>query len=211
MEDESFTDALRWIFGVAAAVAVCYMIGIALGVTRAEAPAWVQAVGSFAAIGIAIWIARAQHSNDKRMDADRRVRSEILRLEAVKAIIIKTHTVANKVLEDFNASNVSELCEFSPHFLRDCKANLESLPLFEIPDVDVVVYVTSIPTAIENFLHRVSEARNGVSKGDIEEIEYWYATEADSYLVELIGILVKADAACFDQIELRKSFLELQG
>lgn len=46
MKDDSFILTLRWIIGGGAALTICYMIGIALGVTRVEAPAWVQAVAS---------------------------------------------------------------------------------------------------------------------------------------------------------------------
>ncbi|GGI16392.1 hypothetical protein GCM10008066_03730 [Oxalicibacterium faecigallinarum] len=86
------------------------MLGLAFGVTRAEAPAWVQALGSIAAIGVAIFIAdkqrkdlRQQRIDEIRIHQDRvlkGLRSEMtLAFEGVKNIAadIASQYASNKL------------------------------------------------------------------------------------------------------------------
>lgn len=71
-DDKGFTLALSWIIGGGAALWICYLVGGFFGVSRAEAPAMIQAIGSIGAIIGSFAVVHHQHKLVAKRDDDLR-------------------------------------------------------------------------------------------------------------------------------------------
>lgn len=136
-DDKSFTLALSWIIGTGAALWICYMIGLALGVTRAEAPAWAQAVGAGGAIYGAFRIASGEQKA-KREDALNRAR--VIAFTMQPRVFTVSVTLANVVGELENIANFDgPLSKFEL-----CYQEVNGMPRFSASEIIDLVPLPNI-------------------------------------------------------------------
>lgn len=133
-EDKSFTLALSWIIGGLAAVAICYMLGCFLGIGHAEAPSWVQAIGSVGAIVFA-WFMSVHH---QRLQEKERRKDELRKLiqtaELCEAFVKDSRAVLKNVHGKFNASFVKKTwSEIGTERLHGLLSAIDSLFAKDIP------------------------------------------------------------------------------
>ncbi|HDV6327489.1 TPA: hypothetical protein RJR39_003582 [Burkholderia cenocepacia] len=102
------------------------------------AAAWIQAVGSIAAIGVAIWIGNEQ--NKKEMERTERVeRKEALRsLTILTALLENLHATAKSTanaMEDQNVGDTPETRRILLVSVEQLRKSFYELPLQSMPDV----------------------------------------------------------------------------
>lgn len=195
-DDKGFTLALSWIVGGAAALWICYMLGAFLGVSRNEAPAWVQAVGSIMAICAAIVISSWQH----RAEKERRFASDIRRLKAIKAVLVQIHNLATVIQTAIKHNNIHEIYNFDPQFLLDYKVVLQAFPLLDVPIPAVVIYLNTIPRAIDEVTSRLLKARNQMND-PMYRFEWLLANDIEHRADNLFNVTMIANDFCFVEIE----------
>ena len=106
--------------------------------------AWVQAGGVLLALVISIWLARRQYRQTRKLEASRRNQSDFQKLQVIIAVLAQAKGLASSIgnqsaqfdrtTADFDAGKIDALIK-----------QVERLPLFEIPDPYLVVYVSGLP------------------------------------------------------------------
>ncbi|MNS20060.1 hypothetical protein D3C72_517910 [compost metagenome] len=175
-EDKGFTLALSWIIGSAAGLAICYMIGIALGVTRLEGPAVIQAIGSIAAVAVAIWVmnrqstrAREEVIEQRQFEDGRKFRTVLAILESLLhssvASVIEFKKIQsefpNVFVHKFSAIQKLQLTNFS-----DMKDALLQVPLWEVPDHKLVIQITRCLRAQTDCIEAFEHALRAIQRFD---------------------------------------------
>jgi hypothetical protein len=168
--------------------------------TEVDWPAWVQAVGSIAAIGVAIWVSHRQHENERALDVDRQRLDNIRRLKAVKAVLVQICTLAQSLYKAIATNDVEELYNLDPQFLVDYKAVLQSLPLFEIPSAQLVLYMNTVPRAIDEVTVRLFGAREQ-ENDPVARYEWLLAHDIEHRAKNLYNLATTANNYCLDEIE----------
>ena len=118
------------------------------GLAPSDWAAWVQAIGSIAAIVGAFLIARNQHTVDRLREIERRHLEEIRRFEIIQALLAK----ANKTVEAIAQLNLeSQFGVVLPEpleYLDDCRVSIEALPIIDMPHADLAIYCAALPRAL---------------------------------------------------------------
>lgn len=103
---------------------------------ESSAPAWVQAVGSIAAIVAAFRVLQVQHLQQLQRDNETERRNKIQKLKAIVALIQgvgeKCRDCAGKVM------NGVGLMDVELRRLQSAKALLSAIPIMDLPDVLIV-------------------------------------------------------------------------
>lgn len=181
------------LFGFIAAV---YGEGIGSG----AAASWLQAIGSILAIVAAFAISTRQHNAERALDMERQSLNDLRRLKAVKAILVQICTLARALHDAVENNDAEELYHFDPQFLANYKEVLQSLPLFEVPSAAMVIYMNTIPRAIDEVTVRLFDARKQ-EDNDILRYEWLLAHDIEHRVRNLYNVATTANNSCFDEIE----------
>jgi hypothetical protein len=116
--------------------------------TNFDWPAWVQAVGSIAAIVGAFMLARQQHSDERYIEGLRSTEVEISRFSAIRALAANTNALAVAMHDQLDDMYFTDTDKTALASLGDCETAFRGLTLFDIPHEDLVVYCINLPQAI---------------------------------------------------------------
>ena len=118
----------------------------ALGVPDASACAsWAQAWGTVLAIGAAIAIA----SHQTRVARRERHETKVARLKTIEALLLKTNICAG-ILQTAGFDNATPETSRASADLKECADAIDRLPLFEVPDADLILQLTTLPRLIRD-------------------------------------------------------------
>lgn len=159
-----------------------------------------QAIFSIIAIIAAFAISNWQHSTERVLGEARQRENDIRRLKAVKAVLAQICILSQVLHKAIEINDAEELYNFDPQFLVDYKAVLQSLPLFEVPSAELVLYVNTIPRAIDEVTMRLSTARQQ-ENDPVSRYERLLANDLEHRVENLQNIAFKANNYCFDEVE----------
>ena len=149
------TVALLVFFGVVDIV----ILGNHYDLTKSDWSGWVQAIGSIAALAVAIFVMSRQNAHSARLLAEADVRIMLRRAAAVSALVVR----ASERLQECTASlghdartgdNASfhTLWTVAGPALRQCKSALELVPAYELGGYKMVNGLHSMIDSLHNFL-----------------------------------------------------------
>ena len=132
--------------------------------SASEWAAWVQAIGSIAAILVATEIARRQFSHAVRLEELRRRSAANERIGVVRTLFSQLQVLCTDLAEfvaaqTFEARSNAILGLDAKPFEKSA-AQLEALPLLDIPSGELVAYVINAPRAIDAYLKAIAEAKS---------------------------------------------------
>lgn len=131
------------------------------------APAWIQAVGSVAAIVAAAIIAQRQSISTSDLEEQKQARADIQKLKIIKALMVRAHSLSNDICKAFETKKFDDFDQISPELMIDTHHALLILPVFEIPEgllaLDVLTIGRSLGIMHENWLKLREEATSDLS------------------------------------------------
>jgi hypothetical protein len=120
------------------------------------APAWIQAIGSIAAIFAAAEIGRRQARAASDLEAEKKAATEIQKLKIVMALMARANGLSNDICKAFATALFSDFDQVSPELMLDTHLALQALPIFEIPNgllaLDVLTIGRGLSVMHENWL-----------------------------------------------------------
>lgn len=126
------------------------------GMLESSAPAWIQAIGSVAAILAAAEIGRRQARAASDLEASKQAAAEIQKLNVVMALMARAHGLSNDICKAFATAQFSDFDQVSPELMLDTHLTLLALPVFEIPNgllaLDVLTIGRALGVMHENWL-----------------------------------------------------------
>lgn len=206
-----------WIFWLATFVLAFIVVGFVAKATggwpRLEnfiqnyAPAWIQAIGSIVAILAASSIATRQARQARDVENERRIRSEIQKLEVIKALMARSITMSREVIQAFESRKLEDFEVVTPSMMRDAHQTLLLLPIFEIPNALLSLDVLTVGRALES----LSATWESYSD-EVEELQT-LDTPTSKPLQSLAGELLQISEAAFNDClnELRQRREQIKG
>lgn len=148
------TVALLVIFGVVDIA----ILGNQYELTKSDWPGWVQAIGSIAALGVAIFVMSRQnrHATQLLIDADKR--ALLRRAQAVSAIMDRAHEqipelcelIANSIAsrdEDLVRSTMAT----AKYLLKEVQAAIRAIPAHELGSYEMVTGLNKTMEVLTSF------------------------------------------------------------
>lgn len=196
--------ALPLILLVAAAVAVLAVARLYISPGKFDWPAWVQAVGSTAAIIAAFLIANQQHVDNLAVEQARRDSDDIRRLDAVRALVANVTMIAADARQYIQSPDFyfSEMSPDKLSFLLDCETAIRGLPIFELPHRDLAIYCINLPQAMKR-LREMLEQQN-IHVGHPAQIVCPSPRAMEDSVTENIALAAKIGQLCSEAIEGRQ-------
>lgn len=205
-----FIERLCAAFFALCAIIECYWLllqGIrAAGWVEPDAAgwaAWVQAVGTIAAIIGAFLIVRNQNNATRRLESKSKKSDEKRRFEIVNAVIAKPHAICTELKKGWGTDDADTVYGFNEHHLIDCKDSVQALPLFDVPDVELVIYLTMLPRALQELCDTFVQARSESKFPAL--VEHPAANDIPKKLDAVLELTKSARARCESQINDRSS------
>ena len=130
-----------------------------------EWAAWIQAVGSVAAIVVATVIARQQFAAATRLEEFRQRVQNRQRIEVVRTLFAQVLSLCQLMVKGFaavpepGAARQKLIDDIDTEHFTECIRMLESLPLLDIPSGDLAVYVINAPKTIYNYTKTIKEGK----------------------------------------------------
>lgn len=123
---------------------------------ESSAPAWIQAIGSIAAIFAAAEIGRRQALAASDLEAKKKAAVEVQKLQIVMALMARAHGLSNDICKAFETAQFYDFDQVSPELMVDTHLALQALPVFEIPNgllaLDVLTIGRALSVMHENWL-----------------------------------------------------------
>lgn len=178
-------DLFRWLqspkgtVGVAAVLAAAFALGGAIaedGLFGQVTAAWVQAIGSIAAISAAIWIAGRQFRQ-----------SEIHRWEAdASRVSVALHLSAQlrDAIDEAQRSVLPRLPTFEPSNFESVRAALDEVPLMELPAGKAAIAVVN--------LRRAAQLYEATYRSWVKACSHWEKAQSFTGTEELKDKIVEA-------------------
>lgn len=149
-----------WLLSAAAAVVLFILVTIVVRATGSvdsfqsflttSGPAWIQAIGSIAAIIAASSIANAQASSARQLETERRAAEEIRNLEVIKALMARSIGLAKDVVKATSSQLPTDYIQITVPLMIDTSKTLHALPIFEIPDGLLALDVLTVGRALDS-------------------------------------------------------------
>ena len=128
-----------------------------------EWAAWVQALGSIAAIGAAAELARRQFNNAVRLEEFRRRSAANERISLVRTLFSQVKVMCEHLASFVAAQTVEDRSEAIRAIdgtpFEKSAIQLEALPLLDIPSGELAAYVINAPHAVDAYLKALEEAK----------------------------------------------------
>lgn len=156
--------------------------------------AWVQAVFSVVAIVGAFLISTRQHAMERAFDAARRNQDDLRRFETVKALLTRIDNNVRILRHMWGASQMDDLNPITIDYLKDCKVAFDALPIFEIPDAELVIFVAGIPRSIQDLIVGLTKAKEDSDQVTMNEA--LYAHDVDELVMRLELLTERAANIC---------------
>ncbi|QKY08751.1 hypothetical protein [Janthinobacterium lividum] len=136
------------------------IIGNKVGLTRETWPGWVQAIGSIAALGVAIFVMSTQNSAAAKLVEDTDLKALQRRARAVSALVDHAHlqlnTCINEVENKARSGSFDKVIvawDSGVTILRQAKSALEQIPAYELGSYGMVKGLHQSINAISIFEH----------------------------------------------------------
>ena len=122
------------------------LVGRGAGLNASEWASWVQAIGSIAALAVAIYVMSRQNKHAARLLIDTDMLAFRRRAAGVKAIVERAEVVVgkvgiaiNQILQDQNPSseNFSPDLDAAKRALNDVREAIKSIPAYELGSYDM--------------------------------------------------------------------------
>lgn len=178
-----------------------------------EAPAWVQAIGSVAAIAFSGWFAGEQikagrkaseHASDsaRALAADLRRLDDLKRTEVIFAIVERSLVACNNVRRIHAEGKISRVTSKSLEYLLDSASSMERLPSFELPGSALAVAIVVLPMQLRFVHEAASIVRKASEQGYVTFHQHQELEKTINLCVEDLIVTMNS---CSAQIEkLRK-------
>lgn len=167
-----------------------------------NAPAWIQAIGSIAAIFAATLISSNQYKNEKRLEAERIAKSEIQKLMVVKALMARSYQLSKDITTAFTTRKNSAFDTVTPLLMVDTHTALMALPTFEIPDGLLSLDVLTIGRALNVLAEHWSDFCSSVTNNN--HIDVPEAIPLQALAKEIEAITDDAIKICANEIAKRE-------
>ncbi|WP_298407686.1 hypothetical protein [Janthinobacterium sp.] len=157
------SDVILCISLIGASIAIA-LIGNFAGLDRNSWPGWVQAIGSVAALLVAIFVMRRQnaHTTKLALEADKRVL--LRKVAAISAVVDRTHEQMShsftKIIEVASSIDVRLLkltWSIEKAVLHSMKLQLDEIPLHEIGSYELVTGIHKTIEVLSDFDLLVSQ------------------------------------------------------
>lgn len=161
-----------------------------------SAPAWVQAVGSIAAIVAALLVIRIQHQNQLNRDAEAERQVARRKMKTVSALLQNTALVCIDCAESVH--DESALWDIQIHRLDIERSRLLGLPVFELPDVLLLHIISDVVKRLDLAIRLVRELKNFHSqhsesaKAKIKDLLMHVADSCFVGIYEITGLVAAA-------------------
>ena len=155
------------------------MIGVWFGVTRGEAPAVIQAIGSIGAIVVAVLVMQYQTKRAREERIEQRNFDDARKVNIIRSIFAAIEEVSKGQAEKFQKTEEVLLqktkiedvvADFGIAYFIDMKDAIGEIPLWEVPDHDLVIDFTIALRELNDFIQYVERAQRMIFKYK-EEIE----------------------------------------
>lgn len=114
--------------------------------------AWVEAGGVVLALVFGLWLARRQFRQAQKQEASRRNHVQFQRLQIIVAVLAHAKALANAMGEQLAQRHHSRIA-FEAAKADVLVRQVEQLPLFDIPDPQLAIYVSELPLRLTDLKH----------------------------------------------------------
>jgi hypothetical protein len=148
-----------------------------------SAPAWVQAVGSIAAIVAALGAIKIQHQNqlDRDAEAERQVKRR--KLKTVSALLHNTGLVCLDCAESVNDKHT--IWDVQLHRIENERSRLLGVPVFDLPDVLLVHIISDVVKRLDLAIRMVRELKD------------FHSQHSECVKASIAALLEQVSDACF--------------
>lgn len=112
---------------------------------RNEWAAWVQAIGSIAAIAVAFFVGNRSSGQLRQLERDRMQLEIDRRVEIINGILDHILHINSKWLRAVNQKNLTQIYAFDPDELDTLCAYLAAIPPLEIPSASIATNLIALP------------------------------------------------------------------
>jgi uncharacterized membrane protein len=175
---------------------ILYKIGNYFGLDKNTWAAWVQAVGSIAAIVGAIWISKNQHIKDRELEVEKQRKADLQILEAIAALIARASATCELLLEAWNVDQAARLGLGDQ--IADAKQAIDRLPYFEIPNARLVTHIALLPRSLG-----MLEDRLRLAMQSQQELSQELRQAVGSSFADAQSMLNNAQRICVQELRIR--------
>ncbi|TNC78287.1 hypothetical protein FHI69_03060 [Janthinobacterium lividum] len=189
------------LIGGSVAIAI---IGNKMGLTKDSWPGWVQAIGSIAALGVAIFVMSRQNRHAAQLVADADKRALLRRTQAAAAILDSTE---NKVrtscqfivasLADGNTQFIRDTISTAKFVVLDAQGAARAIPAHELGSYKMV-----------SGLNKLIDVLTAIDKGFenwLAQTQLPHASEINSFLTQTIAQCEKAKTIFIQGVDTLKA------
>ncbi|KFC61967.1 hypothetical protein [Massilia sp. LC238] len=191
---QKFRNIAEGFFILLALAIFCCFLAYAWPEQRFGLAAWVQAVGSIAAIGGVFMVANNQHQHERRLEVERRNSDERRKLAIIKVIMANIRTEAIKVRTTRDHCGATSIPSDFTEGLGKAKELLVALPAFEFPHEYLVLLSYDIQQFATEAGRQLEKERAVVAS--LNRAELLEGINPDFYLGQIISTADVAIHAC---------------
>lgn len=148
------------------AVGAFIALGIQHNFNRGDWAASVQAVGSVAALGIAVYVMARQNAHSRKLIADMDKRALLRKAAGLAAVIDRTNLIVGRMcdalIDTVERDDIQKLQHDAPEYidmLRELKSNLVAIPTYEIGSYEISSRVFKIISVVDAFEATLEKTR----------------------------------------------------
>ena len=176
---------------------------------ESAAPAWIQAIGSVAAIIAATVIARRQSISTAELAEKKQAAADVQKLKIVMALMARAYGLSKDICHAFETSKFEDFDQVSPELLLDTHQALKALPVFDIPDGLLALDVLTIGRALGDLREHWLKLREDCER-DPSSLQIGIAT-LDSLAREIGEVSLAALSECKKAIAQRGGAIGIQN
>lgn len=192
---------VRRVVALAIVVLAGFMIwlGSLWGLSKSDWAAWVQAVGSVAAVFVAVWIVRLQHQRDVRLrdESERGIRRR--QLSALRWVFSAASNTCETVAARVHSEHTTWTLQ--AELLAEQRRLFSSIGLSELPDAALVLRIHEFTQLLQH-AHTVVEALAQPRKESIRNHVAELLRDARDIALAGVTECTKLLIACSTQVEL---------
>lgn len=163
--------------GAAVVSAMIVVLALAIGLgpafvadfLKGPAAAWVQAIGSIAAIGAGYWFGQSAHRQELQRDARQDILMQTRRIYAIRELLIGAAALDDIVLKTCNYGLTAwpQIGALAHDQLEQCRA----VPIFDVPDPELIRHVGFVRQI--SLTYSNSSAAVGTGRADPAQTARW--------------------------------------
>lgn len=131
----------------ATVVLLLWTLGLRWELSKSDWAAWVQAIGSIAAIFAALSIVQVQHQNELRHTAETKRQERRTRLNALKSVFMAVGHISSNCAAKVHGENIS--WDLEAERFADARRLVQSIPVLDLPDHALVIRLAELAEALD--------------------------------------------------------------